>query len=131
MPEANDVNFREAEERIQELHAVVTRSANLRKPTNLAARVPLEVGRAVQTAVKAVVSAVTESYRIDAHPDSATMPDSTIRVVHYTSMANAIAMLEDPATGDCVCTIPRASTTRPRGSTCSGDTVWQRPQTSG
>ena len=95
MPEANDMDFGEAEERIRELETVVAWSANLRKPTNLAARVPPEVDCAVRTAVKAVVSAVTESHRIDADPDNDIRPDSTIRVVHYTSIANAIAMLEN------------------------------------
>ena len=91
MPEANDVNFREAEDEIQKLRAVVKRSARERSPANLAAKMPVEVGSAVRCAVKAVVATVKESpaHRIIANPNN------TIRVVHYTSVDTAIDMLKD------------------------------------
>ena len=97
MPEANDVNFREAEKKLQEIQSVVNRSRQEWSPGIWAAKTPpVEAVSAVRKAVKAVVSAVTDSpgHRVVANPDS------TVRVVHYTSVENAIAMLEDASKED-------------------------------
>lgn len=94
MPEANDVDLREAEKKIQEIQAVVRRSAQERSPLH-SATYPDDVGSAVRSAVKAIVSEVTESpaHRIDVNGNQ----NNTIRVVHYTAVDTAIDMLKDAA----------------------------------
>lgn len=95
MPEANDINFCKAEEQIQKLQTFAMSLDGKLNPDDPATN-KFVVTRHLQNAVKAVVSAVTDNpvHRIDVNPDN------TIRVVHYTSMANIIAALENHGDGD-------------------------------